>query len=436
MYQEPQKMSSKKKIELAVLLILIFWGILFIFNYVRYTQSKPLFLAVHTKTEYEDGVVEEYMSLGYTYRSYKRNSITREEFVPFWVLRENPESESDLPKALTDYNIPENPSHRDKFRGLLYYYNIQGELLGTYKCINSSGECEKAFGGYDFYNIINKDPITRLKKQHTLGSIHNKFAFIDDSFPQESKYGDLTYNRIVYLYQFLTDDPVIMAAYADVKESTYDENYEVAAGENNRFIVKSIENGKWGIISISEAGTIEEVLPFEYDSINYDADTSYYIMCKDDSWYVYDLYNKKKVSAESVDVIYDVWRNDNLTYYFKTGRDRTVGTESFVDYSIYRIDGKKFLSGDRITQIVVRSNCVFYLTEKDSTLHFIDYSGEEKYKLKLAFSKVDHDDFSHPAFEIFYEMNGVITFRVYKGRELSYSFDTYSVNTKHWEYNS
>ena len=273
-------------------LIILIWSIIFIVNYLRFNDSKPPILSIPVTRKYDDGVVKEFISLGYVYRLYERNSVSKEELVPFWVPLENPKPTPDLPVVPTDYNVPDNIRREDKFRGLLYYFNRKGELLGTYKCINSSIDCNKAFGGYDEYNLINKDPITAHEVKRTLGMIHEKFAFVDDSFEQESIYGDNTYVRTVYLYKFYSEDggkPEILEKYADVKESTFDDNYNIAYGDGNKFIVKSMDNNKWGIIDIKETGTIDEVLPFEYDSINYDSDTKYYIMRKDDMWFVYEV---------------------------------------------------------------------------------------------------------------------------------------------------
>ena len=152
MYQQKKKMSSKKKIELTVLVLLVLWFALLGIYYVRYSDSKPLILAIHLTHKYADGVTEEYVSLGYVYRRYKRNSISDEEFVPFWKGKKNPKATPDLPKAETGYAEPENIRRQDKFRGLLYYFTVKGELLGTYKCVNSEGYCEKAFSGSDSYN--------------------------------------------------------------------------------------------------------------------------------------------------------------------------------------------------------------------------------------------------------------------------------------------
>ncbi len=435
MYQEPVKLTSKKKIEIVLLIIAILWGFLFIANYIRYTQSKPLFLAMHVKDDsYEDGYVEEYLSFGYIYRSYNRNSIQREEFVPFWVGRENPPGKDDLPEALTGYDVPENPRRIDKFRGLIYFFDQKGDLLGTYKCINSNGDCEKAFDGKDSYDTKNKDPLTKVDPPHTLSNIHDKFAFIDDSAPQTRKYGEPNYDRTIYLYQFDTNEPKILAKFADVKESTYDIDYEISSGENNRYIVKSSDNDKWGVIKISESGSIDEVLPYEYDSISYDEDTKYYILCKEGKWVVYDLNHDENVSIESDVPIYDVWRNKNLTYYIKTGEERS--NSDVIEYKAYRIDGKNFINRNNVTQMVQKGSCVFYITSDDNVLHFVDYSGVEQYKIQLAFSDMDYDYTTNPAFEIWYEKDDIINFRIYKGRSKSIDFDTVTVNIEHWEYNS
>ncbi len=436
MYTEPPKMSKSKKIELLGLIIIMIWLLLFIFNYVRFTQSKSLILAIHVIDDsYEDGYVSEYIGLGYIYRQYQRNAIAREEFVPFWVGRENPESKDALPKALKGYEVPENPAAHNKFRGLLYFFDFRKDVLGTYKCLNSNVDCEIATNGIDTYNTKNKDPLTKLEKEFPIANIHDKYAFVDDSYNQESTYGDPSYTRTIFLYRFLEEDPEIIARFADVKGSIYDENLEAYLGDNSKYIVNSYDKNKWGIVNITENGTIEEILPYEYESITYDEDTKFYILCKEGKWTIYDLNNNKTVSNEADIPIYDVWRNNNLTYYYKTGKDRTIGNNSFIDYKIYRIDGKEFLNIDKTIEIIERPNCIIYLTQNESALHFLDYSGEERYKINLAFFELEHTYLNNPAFEIEYEKNGIMVFKVYKGRDKSFSYDTVSVNTEHWDYN-
>ena len=45
MYQQPKKMSTKKKIELVILIFIALWLALFAINYVRYSESKSLYAA-------------------------------------------------------------------------------------------------------------------------------------------------------------------------------------------------------------------------------------------------------------------------------------------------------------------------------------------------------------------------------------------------------
>ena len=442
MYQQKKKMSSKKKIELTVLVLLVLWFALLGINYVRYSDSKPLILAIHLTHKYDDGVTEEYVSLGYVYRQYKRNSISDEEFVPFWKGIKKPKAVPDLPKAETGYAVPENIRRQDKFRGLLYYFTIKGELLGTYKCVNSDGYCEKAFSGSDSYNLKDNDPVTFGQERRTLGPIHDMYAFVDDSVEQDIEYGDPAYARIVYLYRFLDKlndeqgrEHEILAKFADVKESTYDENKNLGYGDNNRYIVKSLENFKWGIVRITKDGEAEEVLPYEYDSITYDIDTGYYIMCKEKVWYVYDLEKGEKVSIDSNNPIYDVWENDNRTQYIKVGLDRIVGDDQFTDFKVYRIDGKVLLDGDKITAVFPRGKYLFYITAKDNYLRFMDYGKYELYKYKLNFWRLKHDELTQPAFTIYNETESYLTLRVYDTRKLSYKYDIKVINTKYWENN-
>lgn len=442
MYQQPKKMSTKKKIELGVLIFIALWLVLFAFNYVRYNDSKSLLFALHLTHKYDDGVTEEYVSLGYVYRKYQRVSISKEEFVPFWVPIENPKALPDLPVVDTDYAVPDNYRKQDKFRGLLYYFNPQGELLGTYKCLNSDGYCNKAFSGHDSYNLLDKDPVTFGSEARTLGMVYDMYGFIDDSVPQDIAYGEPAYSRIIYLYRFLDRsldeegrDPEIIAKFADVKELTFDENKNLGYGEDYKYIVKSMDNHKWALIKIKQSGEIEEVLPYEYDSITYDIDTGYYIVCKDKKWFVYDLKNEKTISVESENPIYDVWTNDNQTTYIKVGVDRVVSGEEFTDFKVYRLDGKTLLDGDKITAIFPRGKFLFYITAKDNYLRFMDYGKYELYKYKLNFWRLKHDQYTQPAFTIYNETENFLTLRVYDTRELSYNYENKVINLKYWENN-
>lgn len=438
MYNAPQKMTKKKIIELTLLIVGILWFILLGINYVRYTKNKPLILAIHVKSgenEYPDGYVEEWIGLGYVYRIYNRVVISREEFVPFWVTTQRPKAENDLPKVETGYTIPDNPRRYDKYMGLLYFYSTENtDLLGTYKCINSNQDCAIATNGWDRFDIIGTDPLTK-RDPYKFATIHNKYALIDDSSTQDIKYGDNGYVRTIYLYQFDKKDPKILYRFADVKETSYDETKELANFNNNVYIVKDYDSQKWGIVKIMQSAEINVLLDYEYDSITYDSDTGYYIVCKNNVWYAYDLEEKKQVSVESVDVIYDIWKNNNNSYYFKTGRERTVGSETFMEYTVYRFDGAEFLKADKISEVIPRKTYLMYVTDTDKVLHFMSYSKQEKAKVQLYFTRLDHDRVTHPAFEIYTESPTSIAFKIYQGRELKYDYDVETIFTTRWDLN-
>lgn len=425
-----KKENGKKKIlEIFLLILILFWALLFLVNYLRYTNDKVPIFSIRKITEYEDGEVKEYISLGYIYRIYNRRSIQKVEFVPFWVMMEKTSDSSGLPYTHKDYNVPENENKVDKYKGLLYYYGDNRKLIGTYKCINSERDCNKAYSGIDKYDIVNSDYLT-IKDSVKIYQVYNKYAFIDDSIKQNAVYGEEKYKRTIYLFDI--ENNKIINRFGDIKDSVYDTYLKASIGDVNRYIVKDYNSNKWGIIKLFEDGNIEQVLPYEYDSINYDIDTGYYIMCKDNKWFIFDLNNNKVLSNESTEVIYDVWVNNNNTYYYKTGVNNSDNKYD-INYKIFRIDGQEFLNKPNITEIYSNKYFVMFLNKDDMTLRFIDYSGEEKKQLQLYFTDMNKDDYTHPAFEIQEAKEDYIAIYIYQGKELKYKFDRYYIYVDRWK---
>ncbi len=429
MYNAKPKMPKKKLIEIICLIIGLVWLLFFLIDYVRYTSSKHPLLSIKIVSNYTDGKVTEYYALGYIYRVYDRNAIQKEELVPFWVIRENPESEEDLPKTYSGYNVPENPYKTDKYKGLLYYYQ-SSELIGTYKCINSTKNCEKATGGTDSFNTENKDYLTK-HDPYKLEVIKSRYAFIDDSVEQSASPNDSNYIRTIYLFDIIENK--IIARYSNIKTSKYDDFEEQGTGDNYKYIVKEYNGNKWGIIEVTEDG-INEIKPYEYDSISYDEDTGYYIMSKDGKWYIYDLETDKIVSNEQDEIIYDVWTNDNQTTYYKTGKDRTVGDETYTEFKINRLDGQEFITTEGYILIYPTPKYIMMLS-KDNYIKFIDYGSDEKYRIELSFHSFKEDEFTKPCFKlekVNLETNS-ITLLINKGPELGSEDDLVVVNTKYWD---
>ena len=155
MYEKKDPITKKKLIEVIVLICLIAWGLFFLIDYIRYSSGNPPIFAIPLTVKYDDGTVKEYYGLGYVYRNYSRDSIHKIEFGPIWMPRQNPEATPDIPPTHQNYDVPENKARIEKYMGLIYFYNRKLKLLGTYKCINSVVECNRAFSGYDKFNIIN-----------------------------------------------------------------------------------------------------------------------------------------------------------------------------------------------------------------------------------------------------------------------------------------
>ncbi len=415
--------NKKKTKEIVIIILVIIWGLIFLINYLNYSNSKPLILALTKTHEYKDGTIKEYISLGYIYRIYNLSNYQNEELVPIWKAKKQFENSNGLPVTHKDYNVPENENHADKYKGLLYYYNDDRELIGTYQCINTVRDCDKAIGGNDIYNIYNSDPLT-IRKENYIDTIHGKYAFIDDSKNQLAKPNTEDYDRIIYLFDIEKNE--LIAEYKDIKSSYQDEYTKKYVGDNYNYIVKNNDN-KWGIIKVNEDGTIEETLPFEYESINYDQDTKYYIMKKDSKWYIYNLEVKDKVSFETEKIIYDVWINKNKTRYIKVGsiNENTGKT----DFEIYRLDGEIFLNDKKINYIYEKENFILYQDNNSSKLKIINYAKDILEEYDIYFANLESSENTHPSFEI-KEEYGYLKIKVYKGQELKYDYETHSYKMK------
>ncbi len=82
----------KKIISILFTIVLVAWIGLIIFDFIRCGHKddngviqKPLIVIKETKYNYDDGFTTEYMSLGYKYIEYNRNSLRAYEFGPFWL---------------------------------------------------------------------------------------------------------------------------------------------------------------------------------------------------------------------------------------------------------------------------------------------------------------------------------------------------------------
>ena len=429
MYQKKKKgIGNKKKIEILILVFVALWGIMLLVNYYRYTFNQPPILCLKSVRKYSDGDITEYTCIGYVYRDYARMAISQTTFDPFWVKRIEIEDKNGLPVPITDYKEPEekNNTHEDKWYGLLYFFSERYQQLGTYKCINSDSDCFQAIAGHDNYNLEYNDPLTRSYESHKMEYPFDSYAFINDSTDNSGV------NNKIYLFDIKNRE--YLAQYSDIKESYYDKTAKLGRGDNNRYIVKNMEDSpKWGVIEINEGGNVETVLPFEYDSISYFKDSDLYALCKDDIWFIYDL-GKKAIVADNIsEPIYDVFENYNETVYYKTGVKRTVGDQIYYSYKLYHLNGSLYLGLDNITEIVNYDNYFMFVNKDDSKLHFMNYARVEPMEpIQLYFTDLNYDEYTQPSFRIKSVTSKQLTLRIAKCKELTCGTQDEYIDTKNW----
>lgn len=434
MYQEQKQISTRKKIELATILCVVVWCIFILVDYVRYDGGKPPIFAIKSVKTYTDGEVREWFGLGYVYREYERIPINKTEFAPFWKLRENPVDRGELPTTHKNYQVPENRDRLSKYYGLLYFFNESRSLVGTYKCINTDHDCNRVVSGWDDFHLTASDYLER-DDERIMGVENERYVFIDDSKQQIMAYGEPGYERTIYLFDIVKN--LVVAKFKDIKSSVVDENNEYSMGLNQNYILKDHDTGKWGLIHLKMPAkddkkteiALEEVLAYEYDSITYDKDTGYYILCKDGNWFIYDLENEKGVSANSSEPIYDVWMNTNRTYYFKTGVTDSYGNTTF---KIYNINGDTYFSEPGVTVVMARDTYFMYLSSGNNQLVFRDYSKDVLHTIPLYFSSIVRDTYTLPCFEVEKEKNNTLVLRIYRGSALGNSYDTKYLDIRYW----
>lgn len=422
MVEEKSNLKKRKKIELIVLISIILWLFLFGINYLLYSKGKTPIFTIPRTIKYEDGTVKEWIGLGYVYRIYNRNSITKEEFVPFWVLQTKVKPSLEIPLTYQDYSVPKNEYKERRLKGILYFYTEKRKLIGTYKCINTSVSCDWAGIGVDSDNLINKDPFTKIDTDYRFAIMYEKYAFIEDSLEQNTTYGDPLYSKTIYLFSILENK--IIARYEDIKPSVY--GYSYVEGTDYNYIVKDYKTHKWGVIHLEEDGTIKELLPFLYTSISYDKDTGFYITHQDDFFGIYDIASKKEIVGEVSSPIYDVWINDNQSLFYKIGEE----IEGEIIYCIYRENKEIFFENPNAIFIASHPKFIYYVDKEDKQIKFMDYSLTVRDSVQLYFTEMSYDKHTHPAFLIDKITNGIYYIKVYKGPEEKSSYDYRSVNTK------
>ncbi len=364
------KKKTKRIIEICLLVLFIGYLVLFLIDYNRSKNSeKPLIVINVREKEYDDGTVKEYISLGWIYREYRRETITDNEIAPFWskikydneLIREN---EDNLPE-LEEYEIPSNPDKLAKFRSILYFYDEE-ELLGTYKCLNSEEDCSIA-------QNVGLEYDANPYENNSMSIIDKRYVFIDDHRSKNTPVEE----PITYLLDLKANR--LIAAYEGIRYTTLEE--ELGHIDNSKYIAK--KNGLWGIDQVI-LGKVTNKIPFEYDYIKYDSNTKLYILKKGNEWFTLNIETNEYSVPFTKQITATYKYDDNYVIGINTTDKDTLKT----NYELYNLMGEKIINKENIDYLNIFSNYIVYANNLE--LHIISYAGDELIApLKLYFNNYD-----------------------------------------------
>ena len=377
MYEEIEEARRKKlrkrkimrrRIIAVIILVIIVSYLLILLNDIRrfYMGQHPLITIGETTKEYDDGKVETYYSIGWVFRYYSRETIRQNEIAPFWsnikmdkILNRNV-NDPDLPELEKDYKVPDNISKKDKVNDILFFYDKDKNLLGTYKCILSEKDCEVSKSAYLDEDQKNRNTITNM------AIIDNRYVFITEYKNKNSE----AQEQHIYLYDITANH--IIAQYEDVRYTLLEkdeDNHEFGVIDSSKYIVK--KNKLWGIDEVIK-GQVSNFEEYKYKFITYDDETKLYIF-KDESnqWVIMNAQtrNYSKPIKETIDKLYYI--NDKIYIIAYV----TNETNFKKNYLLYNQEAVNVLSKENIDDLKAYDKFLAYTN--DSKLYIIDYDGVE-----------------------------------------------------------
>ena len=387
MYEEIEANRKKKKrkkkilirriIAIVLLLIIVaYLGILL--NDIRrfHKGDHPLITTSVDIKEYDDGKVETYKSLGWVFRYYYRETINTQEIAPIWskiqmddILNRIVYDET-LPEVETDYEIPDNFNKSSKVGSVLFFYDKNKNLLGTYACVLSKSDCEIATSAYLSEDKNDRNDYTQMS------IIDDRYVFISE---YKSRYTSVE-EKVVYLYDIYAKH--ILAQYQDVRYAylEYDDvNNAYTMIDSSKYMVK--KDNYWGIDEVIK-GQVRKYEDYVYKYINYDSNTKLYVFKnKNNGWIVYDANTKVYSSPIKEAISYIHYINGKMYIVAYTNNDDYL-TKT---YYLYNQDATNVLTKENIDDLVAYDNFLVYT--KDNLLYVINYDGIEVISsIKLFFS--------------------------------------------------
>lgn len=380
-----RKILKKRIIVIVVLVLVVSYLGLLLNDIRRFKNSEhPLITISSNIKEYDDGKVETYVSLGWVFRYYYRETINDSELVPFWskIRKDNELNravvDEDIPK-MEEYKVPSNPGKNAFVNGVLFFYDKDNNELGTYKCLLSESDCDVATSSY--MDEDNRHRPYSLK----MGIIDNRYVFIRE-FKNK---GTAAQEYHIYLYDITAKH--IIASYQDVRATiiSYDDNNNAYGMiDNSKYIVK--KHDAWGIDEVIK-GKVTNFEDYKYSYINYDENAKLYIFKSPtgewindewvtEKWTIFNAETKTFSNSfkESIDSLY--YKNDKI-YIIAY---ETVNYKK--NYLLYNQDGENVLSKEGIDDLKVYDDFLAYTN--DGYLYIIDYDGQEKITpIKLFFTE-------------------------------------------------
>ena len=271
----------------------------------------------------------------------------------------------------------ENPNKEFKFNGKLFFYDINKELINTYKCKNEY--CDYASNRADDYTYMFN--YYKDSQEIAIPLIDQRYAFINDSASKSES------NIILY----------DVKNQKEVNKFKSVKNYTIGL-DNGYFIVQD-ENGKYGVIkTTNNAGMIIEC---KYDFIGVrseiNSDTGH---LKSDKFAVQDVNGWKMISDTGTDLtsyttraIFDY--NDSFTITYSNG-----------NYYLTTSNGNELMS-DGIEAMRFVGNYVEVMNDEDKG-YFVNLSTMQEVTSRYEIKDLD-------SFIIEESLNG---YEIYYGDEL------------------
>lgn len=349
-----RKLLIRRIVVVTSIAIVSLYTILFLIDQSRFKKGqKPLITFKEVTKTYNDGTVISRYGLGWVFREYNRETLLDTEMVPFWKkIRQDYDAattvDTNLPKVISGYDIPDNPDEVEKVEGVLFLYD-SGKLLDTYKCILSDTDCEIAT------SYLYSDEVAGMY-DIKMDIVDKRYAFIKEY--QNKGLEDETSEILLYDIK----NKQIIAKYEDIHYSKQENGKGII--DSSKYIIK--KNGLWGIDQVIN-GRVSNVLNYQYYGINFKFDSKKYILKSDNGYQIYDA-SSNTLSENITDKIEDVIAFGTNIFY----TTKTVANDG-VFYKLYNANSLECILSDNINFIELHNGFIAYV--KENKLYLCDFSG-------------------------------------------------------------